>query len=106
MELIKRAMIGVVNEPEGTGRSARTGSIQVAGKTGTAQVIALPEDKETIEEEEVPYKFRDHSWFVAVAPAERPELAVSILIEHSGTGGGTAAPIAKMIIEGYFRQKS
>jgi penicillin-binding protein 2 len=106
VDLIKRAMLGVVNEPRGTGRAARTDMIQVAGKTGTAQVIALPEDKETIEEEEVPYKFRDHSWFVAVAPADRPELALSIVIEHGGTGGGTAAPIAKMIIEGYFGQRS
>jgi len=105
VELIKRAMIGVVNEPRGTGKAARTDIIQVAGKTGTAQVIALPEGKEPIEEEEVPYKFRDHSWFVAVAPAERPELALSIVIEHGGGGGGTAAPIAKRIIEGYFRQR-
>jgi penicillin-binding protein 2 len=106
VELIKRAMFGVVNEPRGTGKAARTDIVEVAGKTGTAQVIALPEDKETIEEEDVPYKFRDHSWFVAVAPAERPELALGILIEHGGGGGGTAAPIAKMIIESYFRHRS
>ncbi len=106
VELIKRALYGVVNEPRGTGRAARIDSIRLAGKTGTAQVIALPEDKETIAEEEVPYQFRDHSWFVAVAPAERPELALSIIIEHGGTGGSAAVPIAKMILEGYFRQRS
>jgi len=43
---------------------------------------------------------------VAVAPAERPELALSIIIEHGGTGGSAAVPIAKMILEGYFRQRS
>lgn len=102
MELIKRALLGVVNEPTGTGRRARLDAIQVAGKTGTAQVIALPEEGEAIEKEEVPYKFRDHSWFVAVAPVERPVIALSIVIEHGGMGGATAAPIAKMILEGYF----
>jgi penicillin-binding protein 2 len=106
MKLIREALIGVVNEPKGTGGRARTDIVQVAGKTGTAQVIALPEEEENIEEEEVPYKFRDHSWFVAVAPAERPVLALSIVIEHGGMGGVTAAPIAKMIIEGYFSSRT
>jgi penicillin-binding protein 2 len=106
IELIKRAMIGVVNDPKGTGREARINGMQVAGKTGTAQVIALPEDKETIDEKEIPYKFRDHSWFVAVAPAENPEIAVSIIMEHSGMEGLKAAPIAKTIIEGYFKHRS
>ena len=102
MELVKRALLGVVNEPRGTGRRARLDTIQVAGKTGTAQVIALPEEGEAIEKEEVPYKFRDHSWFVAVAPVERPAIALSIVIEHGGMGGATAAPIAKMMLDGYF----
>jgi penicillin-binding protein 2 len=106
MELIKRALWGVVNEPRGTGRGARSSMVKVAGKTGTAQVIALPQEGEEIEEEEVPYKFRDHSWFIAVAPAERPELALSIVIEHGGSGGATAAPIAKMLLEDYFRSRS
>jgi penicillin-binding protein 2 len=96
----------VVNDPKGTGREARINGMQVAGKTGTAQVIALPEDKETIDEKEIPYKFRDHSWFVAVAPAENPEIAVSIIMEHSGMEGLKAAPIAKTIIEGYFKHRS
>ncbi len=106
MELIRRALLGVVNEPTGTGRRARPDALQVAGKTGTSQVIALPEEGEVIEEEEVPYKFRDHSWFVAVAPAESPVIALSIVIEHGGTGGATAAPIAKMILEGYFNSRT
>jgi penicillin-binding protein 2 len=106
MELVKRALLGVVNEPRGTGRRARPDTIQVAGKTGTAQVIALPEEGEAIEEEEVPYKFRDHSWFVAVAPAGSPVIALSIVIEHGGMGGATAAPIAKMILEGYFNSRT
>ena len=78
--------------------------IGVAGKTGTAQVIALPEDRESVEEEDIPYKFRDHAWFVAIAPAENPTIAVAILVEHSGHGGAVAAPIAKNILAGYFKR--
>lgn len=101
MELVKKALLGVVNESHGTGWRARLNQIRVAGKTGTAQVIALPEERESAQERDVPYKFRDHSWFVAVAPAENPLIALAILIEHSGTGGSVAAPIAKNILEDY-----
>jgi len=104
MELVKRALIDVVNEPYGTGKRARLDQIKVAGKTGTAQVIALPEEKEQAEERDIPYKFRDHAWFVAVAPAEDPIIALAILIEHSGTGGRVAAPIAREILECYFKK--
>ena len=53
-------------------------------------------------EEEIPYLFRDHAWFVAFAPYDKPEVAVSVIIEHGGHGGETAAPIAKKILEAYF----
>jgi penicillin-binding protein 2 len=104
MELIKRALVGAVNEPHGTGARARLDKIRVAGKTGTAQVIALPEERELAKERNIPYKLRDHAWFVAVAPAENPAIALAILIEHSGTGGSKAAPIAKKILECYFKK--
>jgi len=104
MELVKRALIGVVNEPHGTGKRARLDQIRVAGKTGTAQVIALPEEEESLQERDVPYKFRDHAWFLAVAPAENPVIALAILVEHSGHGGAVAAPIAKDVLKGYFNK--
>ena len=103
VELIKDALCGVVNEPQGTGKRARLDQIKVAGKTGTAQVIALPEEQESVQEQDIPYKFRDHSWFVAVAPAEDPAVAITILVEHGGHGGSVAAPIAKDILTGYFK---
>jgi penicillin-binding protein 2 len=102
MELIKKTLVGAVNEPRGTGARARLDKIMVAGKTGTAQVIALPEERELAKERDIPYKFRDHAWFMAVAPAENPAIALAVLIEHSGTGGSVAAPIAKKILECYF----
>ncbi|MCD6265119.1 MAG: penicillin-binding protein 2 [Deltaproteobacteria bacterium] len=104
MELVKTALIDVVNEPRGTGRRARLDQIRVAGKTGTAQVIALPENRELPREKDIPYKFRDHAWFVAVAPAENPMIALALLLEHSGAGGSVAAPIAKKILNFYFKK--
>ncbi|RLB23110.1 MAG: penicillin-binding protein 2 [Deltaproteobacteria bacterium] len=104
MELVKTALIDVVNEPRGTGRRARLDQVRVAGKTGTAQVIALPEDRELPREKDIPYKFRDHAWFVAVAPAENPMIALALLLEHSGAGGSVAAPIAKKILNFYFKK--
>ncbi len=104
IQLVKKALFGVVNEPGGTGRRARLPNIGVAGKTGTAQVISLPKDREAMEEEEIPYKFRDHGLFVAIAPAEDPAIAIAVVVEHSGTGGAVAAPIAKKVLECYFRR--
>jgi penicillin-binding protein 2 len=102
LELVRKALIGVVNEPRGTGSKARVKDITVAGKTGTAQVVALKKGKGPYDQKEVPFKFRDHAWFVAVAPAEKPKIAIVILIEHGGHGGSTAAPIAKEIIGAYL----
>ena len=102
IELVKAALIGVVNEAHGTGWRARLDGIRAAGKTGTAQVVSLPEEEEPREEREIPYEFRDHAWFVAVAPAEDPVIALAILIEHSGQGGSVAAPIARDILGTYL----
>lgn len=96
--LIKDAMVGVVNDPGGTGRGARMVDYTVAGKTGTAQVVSLDSQSDK-------RKHRDHAWFTSYAPAEAPEIAVTVLIEHGGKGGAVAAPIAKKIIEIYKKLK-
>jgi penicillin-binding protein 2 len=102
IELIKRALTGVVNERRGTGSRARLKGLIAAGKTGTAQVIRIDHDKDPVKEDEIPREFRDHAWFVAIAPVERPRLALSILIEHGGHGGSAAAPIAKEMMKVFF----
>jgi penicillin-binding protein 2 len=66
----------------------------VAGKTGTAQVVSLDSQSDQ-------KKHRDHAWFTSYAPAEDPEIAVTVLIEHGGKGGSVAAPIARKILEVY-----
>jgi len=104
IDIVKNALTGVVNEPHGTGSMARFKDITVAGKTGTAQVVALKKDQQqSIIEDDTPSEHRDHAWFVAVAPAENPRIAMAILVEHGGHGGSAAAPIAKKMIEVYVR---
>ena len=102
LEFVKNALIGVVNEPHGTGGRARLKEVTVAGKTGTSQVVALKKEEEFEREEDIPVQFRDHAWFVAVAPAENPRIAVAIVVEHGGHGGSAAAPIAGQLIKAYF----
>jgi len=99
---LKEGLRGVVHEAHGTGHRARLKNIIVAGKTGTAQVVSMKDSEEIDPEEETPYSHRDHAWFVAFAPYENPEVAVSVIIEHGGHGGATAAPIAGKILKTYF----
>jgi penicillin-binding protein 2 len=73
--------------------------VTIGGKTGTAQTAAL----RTGPEKDIPKKFRDHAWFVAFAPVERPKIAVAVLAEHMGHGGSAAAPLAKELIETYIK---
>ncbi len=95
--IVKSGLFGVVNGPGGTGASARS-YYKIAGKTGTAQVIANRSRLKYL-----PEKYQDHAWFVAFAPVEKPEISLSVLVEHGGHGGGAAAPIAKTVIEEYMR---
>jgi penicillin-binding protein 2 len=101
-QLIQDALKGAVNDPHGTGSACFLKEVKVAGKTGTAQVIAMPEDFKRGEMNRIPLKFRDHAWFVAYAPFEDPRISVVVLVEHGGFGASAAAPIAKKVIEKYF----
>jgi penicillin-binding protein 2 len=98
LDIVKRALSGVVNEPGGTGWAAKSALVSIGGKTGTAQVIAMRRNTRYQQD-----RFRDHAWFVAFAPTEKSEIALSVFVEHGGHGGVTAAPIAKRAIEGYFK---
>jgi penicillin-binding protein 2 len=101
LERIKKAMRGVVADRKGTAHwTATSRTVDIAGKTGTAQVISL--DKNRRKAKDTPYEFRDHAWFVAFAPVEEPEIAVAVFVEHGGHGSSAAAPIAKKAIETYM----
>lgn len=96
ISLIKKALRDVVATDRGTGKNAASPFISIAGKTGTAQVISMKKYSKHIK------KYRDHAWFVAFAPYENPEIAMSILVEHGGHGGSTCGPIAKKVAEAYY----
>ena len=70
-----------------------------AGKTGSSQIKRFTEAQREAEvkQESLPYKDRDHALFVAFAPYKNPQYAISVLVEHGGSGGKAAAPIAKVI---------
>ena len=103
LRLIREALLDVVNGTRGTGRNARLKDIQVSGKTGTAQVVKLKVTEEVESEEDIPYQFRDHAWFVSFAPFDKPDIAVAVLVEHGGHGGASAAPLSKKVMETYFK---
>lgn len=97
---LREALLGVVKEDSGTGRAARVEGLEIAGKTGTAQVIGLQGGGRQ-QTQEMTYQFRDHAWFVAYVPADTP-FAVVVLVEHGGHGGSAAAPLAREMIKRYF----
>jgi len=104
--IIRKALWGVVNGG-GTGGGARAAGIVVAGKTGTAQVVTRSVIKAYQEKGlPVPEQLMDHSWFAGFAPYDDPKIAFAIFVEHGGSGGKTAAPIAKKLIEFYFKDSN
>lgn len=104
LKLVRDGLVEAVNGKRGTGKRARLDGITVAGKTGTAQVVRLKVYKH-LKEEDIPYKYRDHAWFTCFAPAENPEIAVVVLVEHGLHGGSGAAPIARAVLEQYFANR-
>lgn len=97
------ALDNAVNDPKrATGHLAAVPGGRVAGKTGTAQVrkIIRGHLRQTVKR----FKDRDHAWFAAFAPVEAPRIAVVVFLEHGGSGGRDAAPIARQIIEAYHQR--
>ena len=93
----------VMNSPTGTGFNSRIQKpgLEMAGKTGTSQVRSIsPEEREQgeLEQNNRPWEERDHAIFVGYAPIENPRYAVSVIIEHGGSGAFAAAPIAHDIL--------
>jgi penicillin-binding protein 2 len=100
LAIVRDALADVVEE--GTATKAQLGPIRVAGKTGTAQVF---KKSAGVDADKQPKEERDHAWFIGYAPAENPEIAFAIVIEHGGHGGTTAAPVAKKVLEVFFEDR-
>lgn len=96
LKTVRDALVGVVNDPHGTGKRAQLDkklNITVAGKTGTAQVVSLDLGTGV---------HNDHAWFAGYAPAEDPKIVVAALVENGGHGGEAAAPMTKKVMEAFF----
>ena len=103
-DLVKRAM-QAVTQPGGTAAQASAGApYTIAGKTGTAQVVAMKQG-EKYDASKMDERHRDHAWFIAFAPVDKPKIAVVVLVENGGHGGGTAAPIARKVMDYYLLGK-
>lgn len=104
LQSIRSGMEDVVQGKRGTARNVAIEGLRIGGKTGTAQVVRLAQYK-GLKEENIPYEYRDHAWFTCYAPAENPEIAVTVLVEHGLHGGSGAGPIARAVLAHYFTSK-
>ena len=105
LDQIVRAMTAVMHSPRGTGRaSGRRSPYQIAGKTGTAQVIAIGQDEE-YDESAIPEKFHDHALFIAFAPVDKPQIAIAVVVENGGSGAKAAAPVARKVMDRFFQKR-
>jgi penicillin-binding protein 2 len=101
IDLVKRAM-EAVTQPGGTAAGASAGAkYRMAGKTGTAQVVGMKQGEKYDASKLSEYN-RDHAWFIAFAPVEKPTIALAVLAENGGHGGSTAAPIARKVLDYYL----
>ena len=96
IEAVRAGMISVVEE--GTGRRTKLAGVTIGGKTGSSQVVASRVRQPTAHET------LPHGWFVAFAPREQPQIAVAVLVEHAGSGGVAAAPVAREILAHFFQR--
>ena len=103
IKIVQDAMFGSTNEVMGTSYRSRINNpkYQFAGKTGTAQVKRITKEERELDLKtfEIPYEERDHALYIAYGPYKNPRYAISILIEHGGSGGTVAAPLAKKLFK-------
>ena len=103
VKFVLDAMFKSTNEIYGTSYSSRIEDpkYQFAGKTGTAHVKSITEAERELDRklEQIPYKERDHAWYIAFGPYKNPRYAMTVLVEHGGSGSSAAAPIAKKLFK-------
>tara|TARA_B110000967_G_C18646943_1_gene441338 strand:- start:189 stop:770 length:582 start_codon:yes stop_codon:yes gene_type:complete len=103
INLIRESMFASTNEVRGTSYSSRIEDpkYQFAGKTGTSQVKRITEEDRELDlkTSEIPYNDRDHALYIAFGPYNNPRYALSVVVEHGGSGSSTAAPIAKKLFK-------
>jgi len=104
IDTIIAAMVNVVHSAHGTAKGINQNiSYQIAGKTGTAQVLGIKQNAK-YNENDIDIKFRDHALFISFAPADNPKIAVAVVVENGGHGGSVAAPIAGQVIKQFLQE--
>ena len=104
LDMIRSGLVGVVREKTGTAHAGSIEGVDMAGKTGTAQVSQLA--PRGSDQSQVQYFNRDHAWFAGYAPSQSPEIAVIVLVEHGGGGGKNAVPVAMRVVRDWQRMKA
>ena len=103
LTMVKDALTGVVAEKNGTAYKERIPGLDLAGKTGTAQVSHVT--PRGVDPDKVWYFNRDHAWFAGYAPTKSPEISIVVIIEHGGGGGKNAAPVAMRVVRDWEKLK-
>jgi penicillin-binding protein 2 len=98
---IYAGMVGAVTHGTAALAVGKNAAYGIAGKTGTAQVFSVGQN-EKYNEKTVAERLRDHSWFIAFAPAEQPRIALAVIVENGGWGASAAAPIARKVLDAYL----
>lgn len=101
LAIVRQGLLDVVHGNRGTARRIRLPGIQIAGKTGTAQVFSRKAG-EKFDNKKLRRTLQDHAWFVCYAPAQDPKIAIAVIIEHGEHGSSAAAPVAKELIHAYL----
>ncbi|MBN1606366.1 MAG: penicillin-binding protein 2 [Polyangiaceae bacterium] len=104
LAMVQSALHGAVTEKKGTAYAQAITGVDMAGKTGTAQVSHV--GLRNVDPDNIWYFNRDHAWFAGYAPAENPEMAIVVLIEHGGGGGKNAVPVASRIVRDWQKLRS
>lgn len=104
-QTVKRSMEHVIHSSYGTGKKMAEGiKYRMAGKSGTVQVVSFQSDRRP-EKHEIKAEHQDNAMFISYAPAEKPKIALSIVVERGGSGGATAGPMARLISDYYLNQQ-
>ena len=109
IKIVQKALDDATNSVNGTSYGSRiTGKYKMGGKTGTSQVrVISSKEREDgiIKNKDLPWEMRDHGLFIGYGPVEKPIYSISVIVEHGGSGSGSAAPIASKIMKYIFKSK-
>jgi len=101
-QIVTEGMAGTLRYGTAAGFAGKNMTYTIAGKTGTAQVFTVARNQSLDNQKTVSDRLRDHSWFIAFAPAERPRIAVAVIVENGGFGSALASPIARNVMDTYL----